>query len=218
MQKQKCPYIKGKKALRAKMLSDTLKDLYPDAPCALSYNGNPFHLLVMARLSAQCTDKRVNEVSLPLFHAFPTPEAMAHADLSEIEKIIRPCGLYHTKAESIKKMSQELIERHNGQVPHTFDELIALSGIGMKIANLILGDIFSKPAIVPDTHCIRISYKTGLISKPEPQRCQKELDALIKKEEQSDFCHRIVMFGRAFCKAPRPLCELCPIKEKFKEN
>ncbi len=210
----KCPASRGRKKERAEAFSAFLKEQYPDALCALEYGGDPYRLLVMARLSAQCTDKRVNEVSAPLFRAFPTPEAMAHAELSEIENIIRPCGLFRTKAESIKNMSRELIERHGGKVPDTYEELVALSGVGLKIANLILGDVFGNSSIVPDTHCMRISHKLGLISKAEPVTCERELNSLIPKEERSSFCHRIVLFGREFCKAPTPLCDECPFNKK----
>lgn len=205
--------IKAKKE-RADIFSDFLKNQYPEADCALKFEGDPFRLLVMARLSAQCTDKRVNEVSKTLFSRYPTVQKMARAQREELEEIIRPCGLFRTKADSILKMSNELIERHNGQVPSTYEELVSLSGVGMKIANLILGDIFSDSRIVPDTHCIRISAKTGLITKSDPVVCVRELEKLITKEEQSLFCHRIVLFGREFCKAPTPLCHLCPLNKE----
>ncbi len=211
-----CPAVKNIKSKkeRAERFQAFLKERYPDALCALEYGGDPFRLLVMARLSAQCTDKRVNEVSLPLFERFPDVYAMAKADRSELESIIRPCGLFRTKAESVLGMSKEIIERHDGKVPSAYDELIALSGVGMKIANLMLGDVFGDSRIVPDTHCIRISSKLKLISKNDPVVCERELSRLIKKEEQSDFCHRIVLFGREFCKAPTPLCEKCPFNKK----
>lgn len=207
-----CPRIKNinKKKDRAEIFSAFLKKQYPDALCALEYSGDPFRLLVMARLSAQCTDKRVNEVSIPLFKRYPTVQLMAEAEQKELEGIIRPCGLFRTKAESIIGMSKAIVERHNGEVPSTYSELIALPGVGMKIANLMLGDVFGDSRIVPDTHCIRISHKLKLISKNDPVVCERELSRIIKKEEQSDFCHRIVLFGREYCKAPTPLCEKCP--------
>ena len=210
-----CPRIKDvkKKKDRAEIFSAFLKKEYPDALCALEYEEDPFRLLVMARLSAQCTDKRVNEVSKPLFEAFPTVYDMAKAERSKLENIIRPCGLFRTKAKSIIGMSQAIVENHGGEVPHTYDELIALPGVGMKIANLMLGDVFGDSRIVPDTHCIRITYKLGLISKNDPVVCERELSRLIKKEEQSDFCHRIVLFGREYCKAPTPLCDTCPFNK-----
>ena len=206
-----CPRIKDikKKKDRAEIFSAFLKAEYPHAPCALEYKGDPFRLLVMARLSAQCTDKRVNEVSLPLFSAFPTVYDMARAEQKSLENIIRPCGLFRTKAESIIGMSRAIVEEHDGKVPSTYEELIRLPGVGMKIANLMLGDIFNDSRIVPDTHCIRIAHKLKLISKKDPVVCERELSRLIKKEEQSDFCHRIVLFGREYCKAPTPLCDKC---------
>ena len=210
-----CPRIKDikKKKDRAEIFSAFLKTQYPDALCALEYENDPFKLLVMARLSAQCTDKRVNEVSKPLFDAFPTVHHMAKAEQSKLEGIIRPCGLFRTKAESIIGMSRAIVEKHGGEVPQTYDELISLPGVGMKIANLMLGDVFGDSKIVPDTHCIRITYKLGLISKNDPVTCERELSRLIKKEEQSDFCHRIVLFGREYCKAPTPLCNNCPFNK-----
>lgn len=214
--KNPCPAIKNIKSKkeRVRSFSVFLKERYPDAICALDYKGDPFRLLVMARLSAQCTDKRVNEVSKTLFEKYPDVNAMANADRNELESIIRPCGLFRTKTESVLRMSREIIERHGGKVPDTYDELIGLSGVGMKIANLMLGDVFGDSRIVPDTHCIRISNKLRLISKSDPVVCERELTKLIKKEEQSDFCHRIVLFGREFCKAPSPLCEKCPFNNK----
>ncbi len=211
MQKSgKCPRIKGKKADIAKEFSGFLKELYPDALCALEYENDPYRLIVMARLSAQCTDKRVNEVSKPLFERYPTVHSLAEAEQSDVENIIRPCGLFRTKAESIISMSREIIERHGGNVPDTYEDLINLSGVGMKIANLMLGDVFGQPRIVPDTHCIRIAHKLGLITKADPVVCERELSRLIPQEEQSDFCHRAVLFGREWCKAPAPRCAECP--------
>lgn len=214
----KCPVIKGRKKERATTFSSFLKELYPDALCALEYEEDPYRLIVMARLSAQCTDKRVNEVSKPLFEKYPTVYDLAKAEQRDVESIIRPCGLFRTKAESIIALSREIVERHGGNVPSTYDELIALSGVGMKIANLMLGDVFGQPRIVPDTHCIRISYKLGLITKAEPVPCEKELSKLIPQEEQSDFCHRIVLFGREYCKAPTPRCEECPLRRIYEKT
>ena len=196
---------------RALEVARVLKSLYPDAVCSLEYGGDPFKLLVMSRLSAQCTDKRVNEVSKALFEKLPSPEAFAKADIGEIEALVKSCGLYRMKARNLKDMSLELLERHNGEVPRKKEELIALSGIGVKIANLMMGDLFGDPHIVPDTHCIRISHRTRLTSKADATVCLKELEKLIPKEEQSDFCHRIVLFGRDICTAQSPKCEACPL-------
>lgn len=196
---------------RAEIVSRVLKSLYPDAECSLDYESDPFRLLVMARLSAQCTDKRVNEVSKKLFEVLPTPEAFATADIGVIEDLVKSCGLYRMKARNIQDMSRQLIERHGGEVPKNKEDLLALSGVGIKIANLMMGDLFGDPYIVPDTHCIRISHRTTLTSKAEASACLKELSVLIPKEEQSDFCHRIVLFGRDICTAQSPKCEVCPL-------
>ncbi|MBQ5746572.1 MAG: endonuclease III [Clostridia bacterium] len=216
----KCPVIKNikKKKERAEVFSAFLKSEYPDALCALEYDGDPFRLLVMARLSAQCTDKRVNEVSKPLFERYPDVYAMAGADVHELEEIIRPCGLFRTKAESILGMARDIVEKHDGKVPDTYESLIALPGVGMKIANLMLGDVFGESRVVPDTHCIRITSKLGLVSKADPVICERELTALLKKGEESDFCHRIVLFGREYCKAPNPLCDKCPLGDFVKRK
>lgn len=211
---KKCPAIKGRKKERAKQLHAFLKKLYPDALCALNYENDPFRLIIMARLSAQCTDKRVNEVSVPLFEKYPSVHELANAEQRDVEDIIRPCGLFRTKAESIIAMSREMVERHRGEVPCTYKDLTNLSGVGMKIANLMLGDVFGEPRIVPDTHCIRISHKLGLITKADPVVCERELSKLIPKEDQSDFCHRIVLFGREYCKAPTPRCAECKLKSE----
>ncbi len=213
---QRIKNVKRKKD-RAEELSRLLKKLYPDAVCSLDYENDPFKLLVMARLSAQCTDKRVNEVSKTLFEKLPDVKSFAEAELETIENLIRSCGLYKMKAKNIKDMARELIERHEGEVPRDREALLRLSGVGVKIANLIMGDLFSEPYIVPDTHCMRIAHRTGLISKPEPSVCIRELDRLIPKEERADFCHRIVLFGRDICRAASPDCESCPLFLNEKE-
>jgi endonuclease-3 len=205
--------VKNKKK-RAELVMKTLASLYPDAVCSLEYGHDPFRLLVMSRLSAQCTDKRVNEVSVELFRRLPDAHAFANAEISEIESLIKSCGLYHMKAKNLKEMSQQLIDFHNGEVPRTKEELLKLSGIGVKIANLMMGDVFGDPHIVPDTHCIRIAHRTRLTSKPDPAVCLRELTPLIPKAEQSDFCHRIVLFGRDICTAQSPKCHLCPLAKE----
>lgn len=201
---------------RAEIITKKLKDLYPDAPCALEYGGEPWRLMVMSRLSAQCTDKRVNEVSKELFREFPTPEALAEGDIERIENIVRPCGLYRVKASDIKKECQKLVYEYQGQLPCDMQKLLEFDGIGRKIANLLMGDIFGRPAIVADTHCIRISSRLGLVSPPSknPLVVEKTLKKLIPEEESSDFCHRIVMFGREICTARSPSCNLCPLKDE----
>lgn len=200
-----------------------LKSLYPEAVCALQYGGDPFKLLVMARLSAQCTDARVNIVSRELFSVFPTMKEMAEAPVEQIETLIRSCGLFRMKAKDLKAMSNQLINGCGGKVPDSVDELLKLSGVGRKIANLIVGDLYGKPAIVTDTHCIRICGRLGFYSESlkEPYKVEKILTKLIEEKEQSDFCHRIVLFGREICSAKSPKCNECPLNDickKFKND
>lgn len=192
-----------------------LKDIYPEALCALHYEGDPWKLLVMARLSAQCTDARVNLVCEKLFFVLPTMEAMAAAPLTQIEELIRSCGLYHTKARDLKAMSEMLLAKHGGKVPSDLDTLLTLPGVGRKIANLIVGDLYGQPAIVTDTHCIRIGGRLGFYPETlkDPHKIEKILTKIIEPKEQSDFCHRIVLFGRDTCSARNPKCPLCPLAE-----
>ncbi|MBQ4354007.1 MAG: endonuclease III [Clostridia bacterium] len=195
---------------------EILEERYPDALCSLEYGGDPFRLLVAARLSAQCTDERVNIVCVPLFEKFPDAEAMARARVEEIEEIIRPCGLYHTKAESISAMSKIITGQYGGRVPDTMEELLALPGVGRKIANLILGDVFGKPGIVADTHCIRINGRFGFYPQTmkDPVKAEKILDGIVPKTVQADYCHRMVLFGRDICTARSPKCGECPLREE----
>jgi endonuclease-3 len=204
---------KTAKKLRAAAIVEALKQRYPSAECALEYEGEPWRLLVMGRLSAQCTDARVNIVCQDLFAHFPTPEAMANAPLEEIEEIVRPCGLYRTKAANIKDACARLVEVYGGVLPDYMDELLTFPGVGRKIANLLLGDIYHRPAIVADTHCIRISERLGLTPAgcKDPLKTEQALVPLIAPEEQSDFCHRIVWFGREVCTARSPKCTDCPL-------
>ena len=192
-----------------------LKRIYPESECALEYQGEPWKLMVMSRLSAQCTDKRVNEVSIPLFESFPTAKALADGDIKKIEDIVRPCGLYHVKARDIKEECRKLVYEYGGELPQDMDKLLEFSGIGRKIANLLMGDIFGQPAIVADTHCIRISSRLGLVSPPSknPVVVERTLRELIPDKEGSDFCHRIVFFGREVCTARNPACSTCPLSE-----
>lgn len=201
------------KKKRAAEIVARLKERYPEAECALQYNGEPWRLLVMGRLSAQCTDARVNLVCRDLFARFSTPEAMAYAKVEEIEDLVRPCGLYHTKAVNIKDACARLVEVYGGVLPDDMDELLTFPGVGRKIANLLLGDIYHRPAIVADTHCIRISGRLGLVPNgcKDPTKVERALIPLIAPEEQSDFCHRIVWFGREVCAARAPKCEECPL-------
>ncbi len=188
-----------------------LTEIYPTAECALNYEGDPFKLIVMARLSAQCTDARVNLVCETLFKEIPTMEAMANADIAVIEELIRSCGLYRMKARDLKEMSIQLIEDHGGRVPSDMDALLSLSGVGRKIANLIRGDLYGLPAIVADTHCIRICGRLGFYPEglKDAAKVEKELVKYIEPSEQSDFCHRIVLFGRETCSAKAPKCGQC---------
>ena len=209
---------RSKKAQKEKMAQVValLKEIYPDAECALTWGGNdPWRLLVMGRLSAQCTDKRVNIVCEDLFKRFPTAEAMAEADLAEVEEIVKPCGLFRTKAKDIVAASLMLVEQYQGQLPQTMDELLAFPGVGRKIANLLLGDIFHQPAIVTDTHCIRICGRLGFYPETEktPHKIEKILVEITAPEESSDFCHRIVWFGRDICDARAPKCSECPMAQ-----
>lgn len=192
-----------------------LKEVYPDAVCALEYEGDPWRLLVMGRLSAQCTDARVNVVCKELFTKYPDAAAMAAGNLAEIEEIVKPCGLYRVKAENIRDASRLLVDEYGGNLPDTMEALLTFPGVGRKIANLLLGDVFRKPAVVCDTHCIRICGRLGMYPEKEknPEKIEKILTALIVPEEGSDFCHRIVWFGRETCTARAPKCDGCPLAD-----
>ena len=190
---------------------EALKESYPDPRCALEYEKD-YELMIAVRLSAQCTDERVNLVTPALFARYPTLESLAQADISEVEGYVRSCGFYHNKARDIVLSCQMLLERFGGRVPGTMEELTALPGIGRKTANLILGDIYGQPAYVCDTHCIRITNKLGLASGKEPEKVERQLRAILPPEESSDFCHRIVLHGRAVCTARKPACERCTLR------
>jgi endonuclease-3 len=192
-----------------------LKDIYPEALCSLEYEGEGWKLLVMGRLSAQCTDERVNIVCRDLFKEYPSAQALADAPLSEIERIVKPCGLYKMKASSIKASMNRLINEYNGIIPDDMDELLKFEGVGRKIANLLLGDLYHKPAIVADTHCMRICGRFGMYpeGQKDPFKTEKIMSELIEPTEQSDFCHRMVLFGREYCTAKNPKCDICPIYE-----
>ena len=194
---------------------DRLKEVYPEATCALESGGIPWRLLVMARLSAQCTDARVNIVCRELFAKYPTLDSLAEAPLEDIEKVVRPCGLYRTKADSIKRACMMVRDDFGGVVPDNMDDLLFLPGVGRKIANLIIGDVYGKPALVADTHCIRICGRFGMYPTDlkDPTKVEMIMKELIEPSEQSDFCHRIVQFGRDTCSARSPKCEGCPLSE-----
>lgn len=197
-----------------------LKKRYPDAACSLEYGGEPWRLLVMGRLSAQCTDARVNIVCRELFGKYPTARDLADGELSDIENIVRPCGLFRTKAADIKGECLLLCDKYGGELPDTMEELLEFPGVGRKIANLLLGDIFGKPAIVADTHCIRICGRLGFY--PESQKDPKKVEMILAKitepREQSDLCHRLVLFGRDICSARSPKCDACPLSEICKKS
>jgi endonuclease-3 len=200
---------------KAAEINEKLKEIYPDALCALEYNGEPWKLMVMGRLSAQCTDKRVNEVCLELFERFPTARSLAEGDIKEIEAIVRPCGLFHVKSSDIKGECEMLVNEYGGELPCSMEELLKFPGVGRKIANLLLGDIFHVGGIVADTHCIRICGRLGFYPEEnkDPLKTEKVMSQLLPAEEQSDFCHRIVWFGREYCSAQSPKCDECPLSE-----
>ena len=195
---------------RAALACEELEKLYPDVECSLVYE-KPYELMFATRLAAQCTDARVNIVTATLFKKYPTLEAFAGADLEELEQDVKPCGFYHTKAKSLKEMAGQLIERFGGEVPQTMEELLSLSGVGRKTANLILGDVYGKPAVVTDTHCIRISGRLGLTDNKEPAKVEKDLVKLLPPEISNHFCHQTVQFGRDICRARKPDCGHCPL-------
>ncbi len=190
-----------------------LKNKYPETECGLHWQGDPYRLLIMAILSAQCTDARVNLVSETLFTRFPTPADMAKAELSEIEKEIHSVGLYRSKAKSLKECCERLVSVYGGRVPMEMKELLTLRGVGRKVANLLRGDIFGLGGIVADTHCIRIAGRLGLAGGKDPLETERSLEKLIPQEEQSDFCHRMVLFGRETCIARSPKCQECPLSD-----
>ena len=207
---------KSEKRARMAAIVAELKLLYPEALCALEYGGDPWRLLVMGRLSAQCTDARVNIACRTLFAHFPTPEALAAADPAAVEDDIRSCGLFRVKAQNIIDASRMLIEEFGGRLPDRMEELLRFPGVGRKVANLLLGDIYRIPSVVTDTHCIRICGRLGMYPESEknPPRIERILAELISPEEQTDFCHRIVWFGRDVCTARSPACTSCPLAKK----
>ena len=199
---------KKQKALAA---IEALKKEYPDAECALIHS-NPLQLLIATRLSAQCTDARVNMVTPALFERFPRIDDFINSSEEEIAEYIRTCGLFKTKARDIFAMCKKLKEEFNGIVPDNMEDLLSLPGVGRKTANLILGDVYGKPAVVTDTHFIRICGKLGLTNNKVPVKVEEDLRKLLPPEESSDFCHRIVLHGRAVCDARKPKCDICCMK------
>ena len=185
---------------------------YPEAICSLDAE-NPVQLIIATRLSAQCTDARVNLVTPKLFEKYPTLEDYASANIEDVEDIVRPCGFYHMKARDIIGMAQMILNEYGGVVPDTIDELVRLPGVGRKTANLIVGDVFGKPAVVVDTHCIRITRRLGLHNGKDAGKIEKILKEILPPEESNDFCHRLVLFGREICTARSPKCEICPLAD-----
>ncbi len=203
----------AEKQERILQIANILEGLYPDALCALEWDRAPWKLLIMGRLSAQCTDARVNIVCRELFARFPTPQALAEGNISEIEAIVRPCGLYRVKAQNIKDACALLETQYGGVIPDSMEELLKFPGVGRKVANLLLGDLYHKGGTVADTHCIRICGRFGMYpeSIKDPVKVEKLMDELLPMELRCDFCHRIVQFGRDVCTARAPRCAECPV-------
>ena len=194
----------------AQILS-VLRERYPDALCALQYQKD-YELMIAVRLSAQCTDKRVNEIAPALFARFPTLDCFAEATPEEVEPYVRSCGFFRQKARDIVAACQALRDRFGGRVPDSMDALLTIPGVGRKTANLLLGDLYGQPAVVCDTHCIRIANRLGLAKGKEPEKVERQLRAILPPEESSAFCHRIVLFGRDVCTARSPHCADCPLR------
>lgn len=193
-------------------LTEKILELYPQGECALEYR-DPFELLVASRLSAQCTDVRVNIVTAEMFKKLKTPEDFASAPVEDIENYIRSCGLFHTKARDIKAMSQMILDEFDGKVPDNMQDLLRLPGVGRKIANLILGEVYgAKGSVVADTHCVRLSNRLGYSQSTNPAVVERDLRAVLPSEKSMMFCHALVSHGRAVCKAQRPDCENCALK------
>ena len=196
---------------KVQAIIDLLKIQYPQALCALQYEKD-YELMIAVRLSAQCTDARVNLITPALFAAYPTLEAMAAAPISHVEELVHSCGFYKHKARDIVLACQMLLSKHGGKVPGTMEELLSLPGVGRKTANLLLGDLYKTPgSVVCDTHCIRICGRLGLSQGKEPEKVERQLRKILPPEESSDFCHRIVLFGREVCTARNPKCGECPL-------
>lgn len=201
---------------RAALLVEALKNEYPEAVCSLVAN-NPFELLVATRLSAQCTDARVNLVTPQLFAKYKTLDDYCNADVLDVENIIHSCGFYHGKARDIIEMAKGVRDRFGGVVPDTVEELITLQGVGRKTANLIVGDVYGKPAVVADTHLIRLTNRMGLVNTKDPKKVELELKKILPTAESNDFCHRCVLHGRAVCTARKANCEDCGVFEYCKK-
>lgn len=197
---------------RINAIIDALKKEYPEGICSLNYE-NPLQLLIATRLAAQCTDARVNLVTPALFERYPDMQAFADAEVKDVEECIRSCGFYHTKAKEIIAMCQMMLKDFDGKVPDNIEDLTKLPGIGRKTANIICGDIYGKPAVAADTHCIRINNRIGLVSSKDPYKVELALKAVLPPEESNHYCHRCVLHGRAVCTARKAKCEMCVIRE-----
>lgn len=202
---------------RATACIERLKNKYPSALCSLNYE-EPLQLLIATRLSAQCTDARVNLITPALFEKYKTLDDFCAAELSDVERIIKSCGFYHTKARDIIEMSKMIKADFNGKVPDNIEDLTKLSGVGRKTANLIIGDIYKKPAIVCDTHLIRISKRIGLTDTKDPLKTEIQLKKILPPEESNDFCHRCVLLGRECCTARKAKCDICPLNDVCKKT
>lgn len=205
------------KKQRALLCVEALEKEYPEAICSLNYE-DPLQLLIATRLSAQCTDERVNKVTPALFEKYPDLESFCNAEVSDIEKLIYSCGFYKTKAKDIKELSIKIRDDFGGRVPDSLEKLTSLPGVGRKTANLIMGDVYKQPAIVADTHLIRITNLLGLVDTKDPRKVELELKKIIPGEKSNDFCHRAVLHGRAVCIARRPQCEKCCMKDYCKNT
>ncbi len=197
-------------------IHEKLQMMYPDALCSLSWGGDPWRLLVMGVLSAQCTDERVNKVCPALFERYPGVGDMAEAEAGEVGEYIRSCGFWRVKSENLVNAARKIMTDFGGEVPESMEELLSLPGVGRKIGNLVRGDAFGLPGIVADTHCIRINGRLGFYPETmkDPAKVEKILDGIVPKAEQSDYCHRMVLFGREYCDARRPRCGECPLAEE----
>lgn len=200
------------KKQRALSAVSALKIKYPDAVCSLNAE-NPLELLIATRLSAQCTDARVNIVTPALFEKYRTLDDYCAADVADVEELIRSCGFYKTKAKDIVGMAKMIRDDFGGKVPDSIEKLTSLPGVGRKTANLIMGDVYKQPAVVADTHLIRISNLLGLVDTKDPKKVELEMKKLLPPEESNDFCHRCVLFGREICVARRPKCDICCMRE-----
>lgn len=202
---------------RAAMAVELFEKEYPDAICSLNYS-DAFQLLIATRLSAQCTDARVNIVTPALFGKYPTPDSMAKAPLSDIEELIKTCGLYKTKAKDLIAIAQRICEVYGGKVPEEMDDLLTLSGVGRKTANLVRGDVFGHPAVVTDTHFIRLCNRLGFVDTKEPKAVEQKMLKILPPEKSNDFCHRSVLHGRAVCTARKAFCEKCCLNSICKKR